>query len=163
MRDDYDPISYKPEDLFGAPNENIIIAAAQQRDAMKTEGVASNLDKPGVNPKDLIGTKKPPLNLFPPAALIHGSLAMGNGAVKYGPYNWRKNNVIASIYVAAAMRHIASWYDGEQNAADSGVHHLGHAIASLAILLDAEATNNLVDDRPVPGAAATLIDALTKG
>jgi hypothetical protein len=116
----------------------------------------------GTNPKDLLGLKKPPLNLFPPAALIHGSMAMGNGAAKYGPYNWRKNKVIASIYIAAAMRHMASWYDGEQNADDSGVHHLGHALACLAIILDAEATGNLVDDRPDAGASSHLIAKLTK-
>ncbi len=116
----------------------------------------------GTNPKDLLGLKKPPLNLFPPAALIHGSMAMGNGAAKYGPYNWRKNKVIASIYIAAAMRHIVSWEDREDAAEDSGVHHLGHALACLAIILDAEATGNLIDDRPDAGASAHLIAKLTK-
>lgn len=116
----------------------------------------------GKNPKDLLGIKKPPLNLFPPAALIHGAMAMGNGAAKYGPYNWRKNKVIASIYVAAAMRHLASWYDGEEVADDSGVHHLGHTLACIAIILDAYETGNLVDDRPEAGASAHLIVKLTK-
>ena len=34
-------------------------------------------------------------------------------------------------------------------AADSGVHHLGHAKACLSIVLDAQAYDCLCDDRPV--------------
>jgi hypothetical protein len=33
------------------------------------------------------------------------------------------------------------------------VHHLGHAIACLAILLDAQEAGMLVDDRPILGAS----------
>jgi hypothetical protein len=55
-----------------------------------------------------------------------------------------------------------AWLDGEDNAEDSGQHHLGHALACIAIILDAEATGNLADDRPTPGAAAKLIKAFTK-
>lgn len=114
----------------------------------------------GVNPKDLIGVKKAPLHLVPPAAIIHEAMAMKNGAAKYGPYNWRAKNVIASIYVAAAQRHIMAWFDGEEVAGDSGVHHLGHARACLGIILDAQETDSLHDDRPLPGAAARLIAEL---
>lgn len=114
------------------------------------------------NPKDALGIKKPPLNLNPAAALLHMSMAMGNGAVKYGAYNWRGKKVKGSIYIAAAERHMKAWYDSrEEVASDSGVHHLGHAMACLAIILDAQATGNLVDDRPAPGATSELIDLLT--
>lgn len=111
----------------------------------------------GINPKDLIGLTKPPLHLLPPAGLILTSLAMGDGSLKYGSYNWRSNHVLASIYVAAAMRHIMSWFDGEENAEDSERHHLAHATACLLILMDAQSTGNLKDDRPVAGAASRLI------
>lgn len=114
------------------------------------------------NPKDLIGVKKPRLDLVPAALDIHASMAMANGAEKYGPFNWREKPVRASIYIAAARRHLAAWFDGEDTASDSGVHHLGHAAACLAILLDAQATGNLVDDRPPHGAAGPLIEELTK-
>jgi hypothetical protein len=94
-------------------------------------------------------------------ALIQGARAMMNGAEKYGPYDWRGNPVIASIYVDALYRHVSSWFDSkEQLASDSGVHHLAHALACLAILLDAEATGNLVDDRPSDGKAAQVLDTL---
>lgn len=102
----------------------------------------------GVNPKDLVGSTKVSITKFPVIGTIQGAMAMGDGAAKYGPYNWRDNKVIASIYVDAAMRHLFTWFEGQETASDSKVHHLGHAIACCAILLDAQATGNLVDDRP---------------
>ena len=112
----------------------------------------------GSNPKDLLGVKKVQLNLVPASSTIYQALAMENGAARYGAYNWRKNKVIASIYIAAAARHMQAWYDsGEECAEDSGVPHLGHALACLGIIVDALETGNLVDDRPTPGAAAALI------
>lgn len=105
-------------------------------------------EKLGQNPKDLLGVKKVSLSKLPSVALLHGAHAMMDGARKYGPYNWRGNAVVAHIYVDAAMRHLLSWFEGEETASDSGVHHLGHAIACAAILLDAQETGNLVDDRP---------------
>lgn len=115
----------------------------------------------GTNPKDLLGIKKVPnLSVIPPASLIYEGMAMRNGAQKYGPYNWRKNKVVASIYVDACLRHIMGWWDGEDLAGDSKVHHLGHAKACLGILADAIETGNLVDDRPPQGCAARLLDEL---
>lgn len=113
------------------------------------------------NPKDRIGIHKPPIHLIPASALIHESMAFLDGAVKYGPYNWRGEAVSASVYLAAAMRHILAWQDGEENSRDANRHHLGHARACLAILLDAQSIGKLVDDRPQPGAASDLIDKLT--
>lgn len=101
------------------------------------------------NPKDILGSKKISLTKLPVIAVLHGAHAMMNGADKYGAYNWRDKAVIASIYVDAARRHIDDWFEGQERAEDSGVHHLGHLIACAAILLDAQATGNLIDDRPV--------------
>lgn len=109
------------------------------------------------NPKDLIGITKPNMFLVPPAAEIYMALAMQDGADKYGPYNWRENEVRASIYISALKRHIADWVDGQELAVDSNKPHLAHALACIAILVDAIETGNLVDDRPPPGAAAALI------
>lgn len=102
----------------------------------------------GSNPKDLLGAKKPSMSKIPAVAILWESLAMMDGAGKYDPYNWRANKVIASIYVDAAKRHLDAWFEGQRLADDSGCHHLGHARACLGILLDAEATGNLIDDRP---------------
>ncbi len=114
------------------------------------------------NPKDLIGAKKPRLSLVPPAGFVYAALAMANGADKYGPYNWRDKKVQVMIYLEAAMRHILSYQDGEENASDSGVPHLGHALACLLIIIDALETGNLLDNRPKAGSMAKLIDRYTK-
>lgn len=115
----------------------------------------------GENPKDRIGARKPPLHLIPPAAEVLESVVMALGAKKYGEFNWRAAHVKASVYVAAARRHLLQWFDGQDDDAESGVSHLAHARACLGILLDARATGNLVDDRPSPGASARLIEQLT--
>jgi hypothetical protein len=117
--------------------------------------------KDTTNPKDLIGMTKPPVGLVPPALIIHVSQAMKNGAIKYGPYNWRSNKVRMSIYLDAALRHILELLDGEDFASDSGVHHAAHAAACMGIILDALETGSLVDDRPKKGAAAKLIARFT--
>lgn len=75
-------------------------------------------------------------------------MAMMDGAAKYGAWNWRDKEVIASIYIDAAKRHLDCWFEGQETASDSKVHHLGHAIACCAILLDAQAKDKMVDDRP---------------
>jgi len=103
------------------------------------------------NPKDLFGIEKVSITKLPPVAVLHAAHAMMNGASKYGPYNWRDKKVVAAIYIDAALRHLLSWFEGEEIAQDSGVHHLGHAMACAAILLDAQSTGNLLDDRPGRG------------
>lgn len=105
----------------------------------------------GPNPKDLVGAKKVSISKVPFTSILMQAHAMMNGATKYGPFNWRKNKVIASIYIDAAIRHLMLWVEGEEIASDSGVHHLGHALASIGIIVDAQATGNLVDDRPEGG------------
>ena len=114
------------------------------------------------NPKDLVGAKKPDLSLVPPVSTLYEALALQNGAEKYGPYNWREKKVQARTYVAACMRHLASWLDGEENAEDSGINHLAHAKACLAVLIDAKETGNLLDNRPKAGNVAEAIKRHTK-
>lgn len=101
------------------------------------------------NPKDVVGATKVSISKFPVVAILHGAMAMMDGAAKYDPYNWRAENVQAHIYVDAAMRHLFAWWEGEELAKDSKTHHLGHAVACLAILLDAQHSGNLIDDRPI--------------
>lgn len=116
---------------------------------------------PDDNPKTRYGVMKPSMSVVPTTSLIHLMRAMQNGADKYEPFNWRTKNVSSTIYYAAAMRHLMAWFDGEKNAADSGVHHLGHVMACCAIILDAEACETLNDDRPTPGVFAKLVEEFT--
>jgi hypothetical protein len=109
------------------------------------------------NPKDLLGVKKAPLGLVPPSFIISTSDALADGAAKYGAYNYRETDVRATVYLNAALRHIYSWQDGEENAEDSGFSHLSHAAACLAILVDTQSTGRLIDDRPAVGAASKML------
>lgn len=115
-----------------------------------------------MNPKDIIGSTKVSLSKIPPVALLHMALAHMNGAGKYGKFNWRDKAVQADIYVDAILRHTLAWYEREEVALDSGIHHLGHAMASAGILLDAQSTGKLVDNRPVNGNFSEVLERLNK-
>lgn len=109
------------------------------------------------NPKKRFGAQKPDLALVPPASTLHEAMALEAGAKKYGGYNWRKDPVESMTYVAAAMRHIQNWLDGEEYCADDDtVHNLGAAKAGLGILLDAMELGNLIDNRPPAGASSQV-------
>jgi hypothetical protein len=111
-----------------------------------------------VNPKDLLGNKKPDLWVVPDSAYLHLSMAMRDGGFKYDPYNWRGRPVVASVYLNAILRHHIAWKAGEEYAKDSGVHHLGHLMACAAILIDARETENLIDNRvPDPAVLKLLV------
>jgi len=115
------------------------------------------------NPKDAVGQLKPQLNLIPASAQILESVVMALGAEKYGPFNWRESAVRSSIYVAAAMRHLLAWADGQNEDPESGVSHLAHVRACMGIVLDAQSLGKLEDDRPKQsGEAAKLIEQHTK-
>lgn len=112
---------------------------------------------PDDNPKTGEGLKKPPMHLIPSTALVHMAQVMALGAKKYGAYNWRERTVSVSIYVAAAERHLRSFFDGESVDPESGASHLAHVMACCAIVLDAQAIEKLNDDRPKPAPTAQLI------
>ena len=114
------------------------------------------------NPKDLVGAKKAPLALVPPALIIGVSEAMADGAAKYGPFNWRENAVEIMTYLEASLRHIYAFMDGEDNATDSGIHHLKHAGACMGIVLDSIELGVAIDNRPPKGPAAKMLQALDK-
>lgn len=115
---------------------------------------------PDSNPKSAVGQLKAPLRLVPPVAIARCAEAFGDGAIKYGPYNWREKGVALSVYYEACMRHLGYYWDGENVASDSKVHHLAHAMACIAIILDAEAIGKLIDDRPFPGGMAAICDEI---
>jgi hypothetical protein len=125
-------------------------------------GVASLPSAPkNPNPKDSIGATKLPLHLWPAIATAWGSLALLDGAAKYGRSNFRVAPVRASIYYDAATRHLQKWFEGRDRDAESGLHELSHALACIAIILDAEANGTLIDDRAVPGGFLKAYDELT--
>lgn len=119
------------------------------------------MDSKPSNPKDLIGSDKLPLHLWPETATILGSLGLLDGALKYGRSNFRAIGVRASIYYDACRRHLNKWFEGEELDPDSGLPHLAHALACLAIIIDAEAAGKLNDDRQYPGGYAEYVAKMT--
>lgn len=132
------------------------------RDVLDVSGMRVPVPEPKPsNPKDMIGSNKLPLHLWPTTATALGCVALLDGALKYGRSNFRAVGVRASIYCDAAARHLAAYLEGEDCDPDSGVPHLGHVLACVAILVEAEAAGNLTDDRMFPTNYREFVDQLT--
>lgn len=99
------------------------------------------------NLKTAAATNKPRMSDVPPVALMALGAAMSNGKNKYGRFNWRETGSTSSVFYDAMLRHLVDWYNGEDFAEDSKVHHLAHIMASCAILLDSSLHGKLNDDR----------------
>lgn len=100
------------------------------------------------NPKDAVGIKKPPFSTVPAQVTNEVGVAMLEGAMKYGRHNYRQTGVRASVYYDAAMRHLTSYWEGEDIDPDSGLSHIAKAIASLYVMRDAQINKKFTDDRP---------------
>ena len=100
-----------------------------------------------MNPKDRAGSKKPNLSIIPLRPLYEVALALYEGALKYGPWNWREESVDEMIYVDAAIRHLNQWIAGEDIDPDSGLPHISKAIAGLVVLRDAQVHSCSIDIR----------------
>lgn len=114
-----------------------------------------------MNPKDLAAECRVPLQLLPAVTAIYGAMACRQGAIDYGPYNWRDKPISLMKYIGAIMRHSQRMQDGEWLDKKSGQPHLGHIIATAGIIADAYHCGTLIDDRSkVPGPATELLDQL---
>jgi hypothetical protein len=120
------------------------------------------MELPDGNPKTRYGMSKPGIEGVPVAPLFQVGEVMRLGISKYGLANWRHDPITASVYYNAAIRHLFSWWDGEDVDMESGQPHLAHAVACLLILLDAERIKVLTNDRPVDGDVADFIVEMTK-
>ena len=82
---------------------------------------------------------KPPVEFIDAKALFAVAEAMGYGADKYAPNDWRDggnysaDNVVR--YCAATIRHVYQHLDGELADEESKLLHLAHAAASALIAL----------------------------
>jgi hypothetical protein len=92
---------------------------------------------------------KPQLQLIPPVSLIECSKALLCGANKYGQYNWRfSEGVKVMDYLGAIKRHTDQFLEGQDLDDESLASHLGHIMATCAIILDAQSQGQMIDDRP---------------
>lgn len=100
------------------------------------------------NPKDIVGIRKVPMSTVSAAVLAEMGVAMLEGAAKYGRHNYRAVGVRSSVYYDATMRHLMSWWEGEDIDPDSGLSHVTKALCTLAVLRDAQMQEMVTDDRP---------------
>lgn len=89
---------------------------------------------------------KPDLSLVPYIAVTTEALALGFGERKYGRYNYTAGFEVSRL-TAAALRHIYQYNNGDTFDSESGLHHIGHARACLAMLLHCEQLGTLRDNR----------------
>jgi Domain of unknown function (DUF5664) len=100
------------------------------------------------NPKDFAGSKKAPMSTVSALVLAEVGLGMLEGALAYGRHNYRVVGVLASIYYDATIRHLRSWWEGEDIDPKSQLSHITKAITSLVVLRDAMIMEMFTDDRP---------------
>lgn len=100
------------------------------------------------NPKDAIGSTKPPVANVPLSVISEVGMALAEGQWKYGGYNWRVIGVRASVYWDATFRHMKAFWEGEDTDPDSQLSHVTKAISALMVLRDAMIQENWTDDRP---------------
>lgn len=124
--------------------------SARKLVAAECRRVIGASDSKATNPKDDAATNRLDLSLFPDSAVAYGALAFVEGDQKYGGFNWRVAGVMTSVYIAAARRHLAKYFNGEWADPKTRVPHLANALACIAILIDAHEQGNLNDDRPPP-------------
>lgn len=101
----------------------------------------------GGGKKDAIGdSNKPRLSLIPKRALWALGGALTYGEKHYGTHNWRQG-ISVSFLLDAALRHINEFGSGENIDEKSQNHHLGNAMANLAMAIEICATKPELDDR----------------
>lgn len=98
------------------------------------------------------GTKhdsgKPDLSLISGMLLEQVALVRMFGSKKYSRDNWRKGFKYTRS-IAAAMRHIMAFKEGEDLDPESGLPHIAHAVCCLEHLLNDYLNHPENDDRKV--------------
>ena len=90
--------------------------------------------------------EKPPLDLLTLEFQTGTAQALGFGANKYGRHNFR-GGIDHSRLIAAALRHLNQYNNGQDLDSESGLSHLSHAAASLNMLMWMVANRPELDDR----------------
>lgn len=77
---------------------------------------------------------KPRWDLVPLIAVEQVAKVLTFGAAKYAPNSWQRLPDAKGRYLAALLRHLASWQEGERKDKESGLPHLAH-VATNALFL----------------------------
>lgn len=89
---------------------------------------------------------KLPMELLPPELLEATARALKYGAEKYSRRNWEKGLDPERLF-GALQRHLWAYHKGERVDPESGLSHLDHAAASLAMLIATIERTSVQDER----------------
>jgi hypothetical protein len=93
-----------------------------------------------------INDGKPRMDLVPVSMMNALARVLTYGAKKYDADNWRRGFKYSVPY-ACLLRHLTQWWDGEDRDKESGLSHLDHVAANLAMLIEFERDCPHLDDR----------------
>lgn len=99
-----------------------------------------------VGQKDDAG--KPRMDLLPFDGLIEVAHVLTFGAKKYGERNWHGLSV--SRLFGASLRHLWTWWLGEDDDPETGRPHLAHAACCVLMALEQTRHRPEYDDRVRP-------------
>ena len=124
--------------LFVAPNNKGMTIYVTHKPCSNCQARIDALDMKVVIVEDFMKFDEDKLryDLIPPSSTKALAKVLTYGAKKYKPNNWKLGS--KDRYVAALMRHIEAYRDGEMTDDDSGLLHLEHAIANVAFLIEME-------------------------
>lgn len=121
------------------------------RDAIRVSGVPYEVEMQQTETKPALAAQKfdgdkPRMDLLDRYAIEQLASVLTFGARKYAAHNWR-NGLEYSRLVAAALRHIHAFNDGEDLDPESGLPHAAHAMCCLMFLLGTMKHRPDMDDR----------------
>lgn len=93
---------------------------------------------------------KLPLDLLPFDAIEEVARVMDFGAQKYARRNWEGGMSWGRLF-AAALRHLFSFWRGQDRDPETGLSHLAHATTCCLFLLAYSLRGAGADDRPSEG------------
>lgn len=88
-------------------------------------------------------------DLVPPEGVTAIADILGIGAAKYGDRNWEQGMDWSRPF-GACLRHLYSWWGGEDRDPDTGRSHLWHAACNIFFLIAYEKRKVGKDDRSTP-------------
>lgn len=90
--------------------------------------------------------EKPRMDLLDRYALEEIAKVLTFGATKYETHNWKKGMKVGRL-IAASLRHIHAYNDGEDLDPESGLSHLAHAGCCIMFALWMAKNRPDMDDR----------------
>lgn len=91
---------------------------------------------------------KNPLELVPASLIFAVGEVLGKGAEKYSEHNWARG-MLWSKPLGCALRHLMKWHSPFHSDYDeeTGLNHLWHVAANIAMLIEYENTCKNLDNR----------------